>query len=96
MGYRPASRLVWQVFLLPFSLSVRADVGLDGINITLPYHDDLGSRGEPWPHVDQSPLKRYKHCIQGIVNLVSPHSIVLRGTRAESSRPLTAPKTADS
>ncbi|EIW68060.1 hypothetical protein M231_04972 [Tremella mesenterica] len=44
-------------------------VSFDGINITLPYKDDLGWRAEPWPHVDQSPLKRYKHCIQGIINL---------------------------
>jgi hypothetical protein len=24
---------------------------------------------KPWPHVDQSPTRRFKHCVQGIVNL---------------------------
>ena len=44
----------------------------DGVNISLPYpEEEMGDRSTPWPHVDQSPLRRFKHCIQGIMNLVS-------------------------
>ena len=45
----------------------------DGINISLPLPSaELeGPRSKPWPHVDQSPNRRFKHCIQGIANLVS-------------------------
>jgi hypothetical protein len=45
---------------------------LDGVNVSLPYpKGELDEeRSAPWPHVDQSPLRRYKHCIQGLVNLV--------------------------
>ncbi|WWC88261.1 uncharacterized protein L201_003168 [Kwoniella dendrophila CBS 6074] len=46
-------------------------VSFDGINITLPLPaEELeGQRSKPWPHVDQSPNRQYKHCIQGIMNL---------------------------
>ncbi|KAM0809971.1 putative Phytanoyl-CoA dioxygenase [Seiridium cardinale] len=40
----------------------------DGLNITLPNRPDLAARAG-WEHVDQSPLKRGLHCVQGIVNL---------------------------
>lgn len=44
----------------------------DAVNISLPYPKEEmeGQRGRPWPHVDQSPNKRFKNCIQGIANLV--------------------------
>lgn len=43
---------------------------IDGMNISLPFpEEDMGDRGAPWPHVDQSPNRRFKHCIQGIMNL---------------------------
>ncbi|TYJ53001.1 hypothetical protein B9479_006378 [Cryptococcus floricola] len=42
----------------------------DGINISLPYIDDQQTdRAAPWPHVDQNPRRRHKHCIQGIANI---------------------------
>ncbi|WRT66049.1 uncharacterized protein IL334_003001 [Kwoniella shivajii] len=46
-------------------------VSFDGINITLPLPAEelSGQRSRPWPHVDQSPNRQYKHCIQGIMNL---------------------------
>jgi ectoine hydroxylase-related dioxygenase (phytanoyl-CoA dioxygenase family) len=40
------------------------------ISLPLPQEDlDEGDRGGAWPHVDQSPNRRFKHCIQGIMNL---------------------------
>ncbi|WWC71119.1 uncharacterized protein I206_105072 [Kwoniella pini CBS 10737] len=46
-------------------------VSFDGVNVSLPFkNEDLGNRGKPWPHVDQSPNKKSKECIQGIANLV--------------------------
>ncbi|OCF75502.1 hypothetical protein I204_04358 [Kwoniella mangroviensis CBS 8886] len=45
-------------------------VSYDGVNVSLPFkNEDLGDRGEPWPHVDQSPNRTGKECIQGIANL---------------------------
>jgi len=46
-------------------------VSFDGVNISLPYPAEelAGERSSPWPHVDQSPLRRFKHCVQGIMNL---------------------------
>jgi hypothetical protein len=45
----------------------------DSVNISLPFSkEDMGDRDQPWPHVDQSPNRRFKHCVQGIMNLVSP------------------------
>ncbi|WVW85156.1 hypothetical protein I302_107194 [Kwoniella bestiolae CBS 10118] len=46
-------------------------VSFDGINVTLPLPaEELeGQRSKAWPHVDQSPNRQYKHCIQGIMNL---------------------------
>ena len=54
------------------------DIGLtcaDGVNVSLPYPAEelAGEHSKPWPHVDQSPLRRYKHCVQGIMNLVRLH-----------------------
>ncbi|GFZ48428.1 hypothetical protein JCM24511_06176 [Saitozyma sp. JCM 24511] len=46
-------------------------VSYDTVNVSLPYPKEEmdESRTKPWPHVDQSPLRTVKHCIQGIVNL---------------------------
>ena len=42
-------------------------VSFDGMNVTLPSRDKPAAK--PWPHVDQSPLRRGLHCVQGIINL---------------------------
>jgi hypothetical protein len=43
-------------------------VSFDALNITLPRRPDHNQR-EPWPHVDQSPFRTGRQCIQGIVSL---------------------------
>lgn len=43
-------------------------VSFDSLNITFPNREDKPARA-PWPHVDQSPLRRGLHCVQGIINL---------------------------
>lgn len=43
-------------------------VSFDSLNVTFPGRKDKPPRA-PWPHVDQSPLKRGLHCVQGIINL---------------------------
>lgn len=42
-------------------------VSFDGMNLTLPMTERPVS--EPWPHVDQSPLRKGMQCVQGILNL---------------------------
>ncbi|GME45934.1 hypothetical protein GTA08_BOTSDO08007 [Neofusicoccum parvum] len=41
-------------------------VSFDGMNLTIPATDRPAS--EPWPHVDQSPLRKGMQCVQGILN----------------------------
>lgn len=43
-------------------------VSFDALNVTLPNRADKAAQ-KPWPHVDQSPLRRGLHCVQGIINL---------------------------
>ena len=43
-------------------------VSFDALNITLPNREDKPNL-KPWPHVDQSPIRRGLHCVQGIINL---------------------------
>lgn len=43
-------------------------VSFDALNITLPNRVDV-PRKSPWEHIDQSPLRRGMHCVQGIINL---------------------------
>ena len=43
-------------------------VSFDSLNVTFPNRKDKPARA-PWPHVDQSPMKRGLHCVQGIINL---------------------------
>ncbi|KAJ5578609.1 uncharacterized protein N7459_007573 [Penicillium hispanicum] len=40
----------------------------DSLNITFPNRKDVPRKGA-WEHVDQSPLRRGMHCVQGIINL---------------------------
>ncbi len=45
-------------------------VGFDGCNISIPGLVKPGdAAGKRWPHVDQSPLRKHLHCVQGIINL---------------------------
>ncbi|KAL7420497.1 hypothetical protein Q5752_004447 [Cryptotrichosporon argae] len=45
-------------------------VSFDSVNCSLPFPvDELKERSGAWPHVDQSPGRRFKHCVQGIMNL---------------------------
>lgn len=66
--------------LVSFGASIRDDsslfnvltthVTVDGANFSIPLPaSEIQDGGKPWPHVDQSPLKREKQCIQGIMNL---------------------------
>ncbi|GKT40261.1 uncharacterized protein ColSpa_00442 [Colletotrichum spaethianum] len=43
-------------------------VSFDSLNITLPNRKDVPRKGA-WDHIDQSPLRRGLHCVQGIINL---------------------------
>jgi hypothetical protein len=59
----------------------------DGINISLPIPNRPKEDFAPWPHVDQSPLVKGLHCVQGIVNLLpnGPEDgglMVLKGSSA--------------
>ncbi|CAI7629761.1 unnamed protein product [Penicillium glandicola] len=40
----------------------------DSLNITFPNRKDMPRKGA-WQHVDQSPLRRGMHCVQGIISL---------------------------
>ncbi|KAJ5182187.1 hypothetical protein N7449_012334 [Penicillium cf. viridicatum] len=43
-------------------------VSFDSLNVTFPNRADDPTR-KPWEHVDQSPLRRGLHCVQGIICL---------------------------
>ncbi|KAF9043649.1 hypothetical protein BDZ89DRAFT_1059571 [Hymenopellis radicata] len=59
--------------LKPFEMLWNTDelmVGFDGCNISIPGLVKPGdAAGKRWPHVDQSPLRKHLHCVQGIINL---------------------------
>lgn len=59
--------------ILPLSMHSKTHaLTSDSVNVSLPFRkEDMGDRDSPWPHVDQSPNRRFKHCVQGIMNLVS-------------------------
>lgn len=40
----------------------------DSLNVTFPNRKDVPRKGA-WDHIDQSPLRRGLHCVQGIINL---------------------------
>jgi hypothetical protein len=43
-------------------------VSFDSLNITFPNREDVPRKGA-WEHIDQSPLRKGLHCVQGIINL---------------------------
>ena len=43
-------------------------VSFDSLNVTFPNRKDV-PRKPAWEHIDQSPLRRGLHCVQGIINL---------------------------
>lgn len=43
-------------------------VSFDSLNVTFPRHPDTKLRNG-WPHIDQSPMKRGLHCVQGMISL---------------------------
>ncbi|KAH8883310.1 phytanoyl-CoA dioxygenase [Thozetella sp. PMI_491] len=43
-------------------------VSFDSLNITFPNRKDIVKR-TPWEHIDQSPMRRGLHCVQGILAL---------------------------
>jgi hypothetical protein len=45
-------------------------VSFDGMNFTLPPGEDNKQipQTQPWPHIDQDPLRKGMHCVQGILN----------------------------
>lgn len=43
-------------------------VSFDSLNVTFPNRTDIPRRA-PWDHIDQSPMRRGVHCIQGLINL---------------------------
>jgi hypothetical protein len=45
-------------------------VSFDALNVTFPNRKDKPKRA-PWPHIDQSPLRKGLQCAQGIINLSS-------------------------
>ena len=69
-------KFVWDAkqepgILAPFSTLWGTDellVSFDSINITFPNRKDVPRRPS-WEHIDQSPLRRGVHCIQGLINL---------------------------
>lgn len=70
--------LLWRIRAEPALINVFAElwgtdellVSFDGANFSIPLpKEEVQNAGAPWPHVDQSPLKREMNCIQGIMNL---------------------------
>ncbi|KAJ9101873.1 hypothetical protein QFC21_003213 [Naganishia friedmannii] len=70
--------LLWRIRLEPALIDVFSKiwgtdellVSFDGANFSVPLPpSQIQNAGAPWPHVDQSPLKRNMECIQGIANL---------------------------
>ncbi|KAJ5098654.1 hypothetical protein N7532_005655 [Penicillium argentinense] len=69
-------KFMWEARMEPRILDVFAKlwgtdellVSFDALNVTLPNREDKSAL-KPWPHVDQSPMRRGMHCVQGIINL---------------------------
>jgi len=61
-------------------------VSFDGGSLAIPLPDDqVENRKAPWPHSDQSAYRPWRHCIQGLLNLLpnGPEDgglMVMRGT----------------
>lgn len=76
-GYHVAhEKFMWDARMEPGVLNAFAKiwgtdeliVSFDSLNVTFPNKKDSEPL-KPWEHVDQSPLRRGLHCIQGIINL---------------------------
>jgi hypothetical protein len=69
-------KFVWDARMEPGVLDAFASlwgteellVSFDSLNITFPNRKDV-PRKPAWEHIDQSPLRRGLHCVQGIINL---------------------------
>jgi hypothetical protein len=69
-------RFMWEARMEPgvldaFALLWGTDqllVSFDSLNVTFPNRKDVPRKGA-WEHIDQSPLRRGIHCVQGIINL---------------------------
>ena len=88
-------KFVWEARLEPSVIKVFEEVwntdqllvSFDGFNFTLPGVRNLVPKEEtaPWPHVDQSPLRKGLHCVQGFIN-IAPNGpkdgglVVLKGS----------------
>lgn len=72
----PHERFMWEArmepgILKPFETLWGTDellASFDSLNITFPNRKDV-PRKPAWEHIDQSPLRRGLHCVQGIINL---------------------------
>lgn len=72
----PHEKFMWDARLEPGVVGAFAQVwgtdellvSFDSLNVTFPNRTDVTPRGA-WEHVDQSPLRRGMHCVQGIINL---------------------------
>ncbi len=69
-------KFMWDARMEPGVLDAFAQIwgtdellaSFDSLNITLPNRKDI-PRKAPWEHIDQSPMRRGLHCVQGILNL---------------------------
>lgn len=69
-------KFMWDARMEPGVLDVFAKiwgteellVSFDSLNVTFPNRKDV-PRKPAWEHIDQSPLRRGLHCVQGIINL---------------------------
>lgn len=69
-------RFMWEARMEPAVLEAFSKIwgtdellaSFDSLNITFPNRTDVPRKGA-WEHIDQSPLRRGLHCVQGIINL---------------------------
>lgn len=72
----PHEKFMWDARMEPGVVDAFAQIwgtdellaSFDSLNITFPNRTDV-PRKQPWEHVDQSPLRRGMHCVQGIICL---------------------------
>ncbi|KAF7557267.1 hypothetical protein G7Z17_g804 [Cylindrodendrum hubeiense] len=69
-------KFMWDARMEPGVLDAFAQIwgtdellaSFDSLNVTFPNRKDVPRKGS-WEHIDQSPLRRGLHCVQGILNL---------------------------